>query len=87
VENHLTEECLTIILLKKQINARYWQRLYITRGLLPYVRTDFKRWTWEGYQSDDIINECTDSGTPEEISGQCFRQVAILQNGVICEVY
>jgi hypothetical protein len=87
VGNHLTEECLTIILLKKQMNACYWSCLYKTGGVLPDVRTDFKRWTWESNQSDDIINEDTDSDTPEEISGQYFRQVVILQNGVILDIY
>ncbi|KIM72166.1 hypothetical protein PILCRDRAFT_82137, partial [Piloderma croceum F 1598] len=82
VENHLTAECLMIILVKKQMDARYWPHLYKIEGVLPYVATDFKRWTWEGDQSDDIIDESTDSDTPEMISGQHFGQVIILQNSV-----
>lgn len=68
------------------MNARYWPRLYKTPGLLPYVRTDFKRWTWEGDQSDDIINESTDGGKAEEVNGQYFRQVIVLQINVTCDV-
>ncbi|KIM72156.1 hypothetical protein PILCRDRAFT_82145, partial [Piloderma croceum F 1598] len=82
VENHLTAECLLIILLKKQMNARYWPRLCKAGGVLPYVRTDFKRWTWEGDQSDDIIDESADYCEPGIISGQHFGQVITLQNNV-----
>ncbi|KIM86377.1 hypothetical protein PILCRDRAFT_816309, partial [Piloderma croceum F 1598] len=71
VESHLTAACLTIILLKKQMNARYWPRLSKVGGVLPYVRTDFTRWTWEGDHNDDIIDE----STPEMISGQHFGQM------------
>ena len=82
MENHLTAECVTIILLKKQMNARYWPRLYKTGEVLPYIRTDFKRWTWEGDESDDIINECVDNGAPGMISGPHLGQVITLQNSV-----
>jgi hypothetical protein len=85
VEDHLTEKCLTIILLKKRMNAQDWPRLY-KAGVLPYVKTDFKLWTWEGDQSDDIINESTDHGTREMTSGQHFGQVIIVQNSVICDI-
>ncbi|KIM81319.1 hypothetical protein PILCRDRAFT_39052, partial [Piloderma croceum F 1598] len=52
VENHLTSQSLMIVLLKKQMNAQYWPCLHKGGGVLPYVRTDFSGWTWEGDQTD-----------------------------------
>ena len=65
------------------MNARYWPLLYKTKRVLPYIGTDFKRWTWEGDQSDNItsINESTDRGESGMIDGQCFVQVISLQMG------
>jgi hypothetical protein len=84
LESHLTAECLTIILFKKQMNARYWPRLYKAGGVLSYIGTDFKRWTWEGDQSDGIasISESTDGGELGMINGQRFVQVISLQIGL-----
>lgn len=51
-EKCLTSRSITIALLKKHMNARYWPRL--SKAVLAYVRTDFTRWTWEGDQADDV---------------------------------
>jgi hypothetical protein len=47
------------------MNARYWPHLHEAKagGVLPHVKTDFTRWTWEGDPSDDVINARTVSDT------------------------
>ena len=61
MQKHLTEQCLTIILLKKEMDTRDWPRLHKAGEMLPYIGTDFKRWSWEGDKSDEIINARLDS--------------------------
>jgi hypothetical protein len=77
VDQCLTAQSFVVILLKKQVNARYWPRLQKAGGVLPYVGTDFKRWTWEGDQSDDIIHAMMDGGAQRTNGGQDFRQVIL----------
>ncbi|KAF9062589.1 CHAT domain-containing protein [Rhodocollybia butyracea] len=47
---------------KKDITSRYWPEL--SKAALPYVETDFSRWTWEGDESDDMI----ETGSTETIN-------------------
>ena len=75
VEKHLTEQCLTIILFKKQLGARYWPRLQKAEGVLPYIRTDFKRWTWEGDERDDNTSAKAEIHSLGENNGQRFMKV------------
>ena len=48
----MTPQSVTIAIFKKDIAARHWPRL--SKTLLPYIKTDFSRWTWEGYEFDDV---------------------------------
>jgi hypothetical protein len=77
VENHLTEQGLTITFLKKQMDTLHWPRLQ-KAGAAPYIRTDFNQ--WEGDQSDDIINARTVTPGPSlgTNNGQHFTQVIML---------
>ena len=55
MKKHLTQECFTIMLLKKQMDAQDWPRLQKAEVVLSYIRMDFKQWTWESdTQSDDL---------------------------------
>ena len=53
MEKHLTEQCLIIILLKKQMDGQDWPHLQKAEAVPHYIGTDFKQWSWEG---DDIIS-------------------------------
>ena len=75
MEKHLTEQCLTIILFKKQLDARYWPRLQKAEGLLPYIRTDFKRWTWEGDERRDNISAKAEIHSLGKNNGRHFMKV------------
>jgi len=67
------------------MHADYWPRLQKVGGLLPYVRTDFGRWAWEGDQSDDIIiNARTDSCALVTNNGQHSMQVIITPTSARC---
>jgi hypothetical protein len=68
MKKDVTEQCLTIILPKKHMDIQYWPRLQ-KEGVFPYIRTDFKRWSWEGEQSDDLIIAMTDSHSPGTKNG------------------
>jgi hypothetical protein len=77
----MTPESVTIVIFKKDITARHWPHL--SKTVLPYVKTDFGRWTWEGDESDDeeedcstgIINMDMDSSSAGTKSGGLLRQV------------
>ena len=66
MEKHLTEQCLTIILLKKQMNAQDWPCLQKAEAVLPLIEMDFKQWTeeHEETQSDGVISAKTDRHSP-----------------------
>lgn len=53
----MTPQSVTLVIFKKDIAARHWPHLSTT--VLPYVKTDFSRWTWEGDESDDLEEECS----------------------------
>ncbi|KIM86381.1 hypothetical protein PILCRDRAFT_4881 [Piloderma croceum F 1598] len=53
----MTPQSITIVIFKKDIAARYWPDL--ARTALPYAKTDFSRWTWEGDESDDMEEDCS----------------------------
>lgn len=57
LEVHLTSRFVTVILFKKQINARDWSHL--SKSVLDYVKSDFSRWTWNGDQADDMEKNST----------------------------
>jgi hypothetical protein len=83
VEKDLTEQCLTITLLKKLMDTQYWPRLQKAEGVLPYIRTDAtKRWTWEGDESDDNISAKTEIHSLEENNGQDLMKVKNLPTKV-----
>ena len=84
MKKHLTEQGLTVVLLKKHMGTRYWPRLQKAGRLLPHIRTDFRRWTWEGDQTDIIINATTDGHSPGTNNGQHLRQV--ISSSVTCKV-
>ena len=69
----LTEQCFTITLLKKLMD--YWPRLQKAEGVLPYIRTDTKRWTWEGDDSNDNISAKIEIHSLEENNGQDLMKV------------
>ena len=69
------------------MSARYWPQL--SKTALPYVKTDFSRWTWEGDESDldevdetgstDIINADMDSSSAGPKDGEPLKPVFTLQ--------
>ena len=81
----MTTLCFTIVLPKKDMDARCWPHLHKAGGLLPCVRTDFRQWAWEGDQNDNIINATADRLALGMISGEHFGQVIILGISVKCD--
>jgi hypothetical protein len=83
----MTPQSVTIVIFKKDITGRHWPDLSETA--LPYVKTDFGRWTWEGDESDgaeedgstDIINMDMDSSSAGTKSGGLLKQVFPLRIG------
>ena len=82
MERCLTEQCFTIILRKKQMDIQYWPRLQKAGAVLPCIRTDFKRSTWEGDQSDVIINAKTDIDSLGTNNAQDSRKVIMVPTRV-----
>ena len=84
MEKQLTEQCLIIILHKKQMDTwRYWPRLQKVEGVLPFIRTDFKQWTWEGDDNDDNILVKTEIHSLGENNRHNFMQVKNLPTRAI----
>ena len=83
----MTPQSITLVLFKKNMSALYWPRL--SKTVLSYVQTDFSRWTWESYKSDDmeeggstdIANVDMDSYSAGIKSGWLLKQVFALQIG------
>jgi hypothetical protein len=83
-----TSQSVTIVLLKKNMNARHWLRL--SKTVLAYVKTDFSRWTWEGDEGDDmdedgstdIVDVETDDASAGTKGGQVLKEVFPLQTKV-----
>ena len=74
----MTPQSVTIAIFKKDIAARHWPRL--SKTLLPYIKTDFSRWTGEGDESDDVedndsINVDMDSASVGTEGGGLLKQV------------
>jgi hypothetical protein len=83
----MTPQSVTLVIFKKDITARHWPDL--SKTALPYVRTDFSRWTWEGDESGDIEEDCStdimdvdvESSSAGTKSGGLLNQVVPLQIG------
>ena len=75
MEKHLTEQCLIIILLKKQMDAQGWPHLQKAEAVPHYIGADFKQWSWEG---DDIISARTNIHLLGAGNGEHCMQVMIL---------
>ena len=87
MKKSVTPQSVTLVILKKDITARGWPRL--TKTVLPYVKTDFSRWTGEDEESDDMaedgssdtIHMGTESSSSGTKSGGFLKQVFPLQTG------
>jgi hypothetical protein len=87
VKKSVTPQSVTLVILKKDITARGWPRL--SKTALPYVKTDFSRWTGEDDESDDMAedgsSDTTNMGTGSSLSGiksgGLLKQVFPLQTG------
>lgn len=75
VEKHLTEQYLTIIVLKKQMDTQYSPCLQKAEGVLPYIRMNFKRWSWEGGKSNDKICTKTEIHSVGQNNGRHLMKV------------
>ena len=78
LEKHRTSQSVTIVIFKKDLTARDWPQL--SKTVLPYVKTDFSRWTWEGDEWDEddsteIINVNMDSSSAGTKSGEPLKSV------------
>jgi hypothetical protein len=83
----MTSQSVTFALFKKDMTTRRWP--YLSKTSLPYVSTDFSRWTWEGDESEedgstDIIDmdhdkDNTSVGTG---GGHLLKQVFPLRIGL-----
>jgi hypothetical protein len=77
----ITPQSVTIVIFKKDITGRHWPDL--SKTALPYIKTDFGRWTSEGDESDDeeedgsidIINMDMDSSSAGTKGGGLLKQV------------
>ena len=83
----MTPQSITLVIFKKDITTRHWPNL--SKTALPYVKTDFSRWTWEGDESDDMEEDCStgiidmdiDSSSMGTNSGGLLNQVVPLRIG------
>ncbi|KAH9485864.1 Protein wos2 [Psilocybe cubensis] len=69
VSRELSEQFFMIILHKRVMTARFWPRLQKDVRISPYIGADFRRWTWEGDDSEDVaVDEKTAIGYNGSIS-------------------
>ena len=84
----MTLQSVIFVIFNKDITARYWPCL--SKTVLPYVGTDFSRWTWEADESDgveedfstDIINTDVNSSSAGTNSEGLLKQVFALPIGL-----
>jgi hypothetical protein len=61
MEKHLTENVLQSFFSRNRWMLGIGHAYKRQEGVLPYIRRDFKQWTWEGDESDDNISAKTET--------------------------